>query len=153
MSAHESASGPGAGQVVDSPTEWVAEHIRDYVESGGERGHEWQGVPTLLLSVKGRKSGLWRRSALIYGRDGENYVVVASKGGADAHPLWYLNLRDNPEAEIQVGPDTFRVRAHDAEGEERARLWDVMSAIWPDYNNYQKKTERRIPIVVLEPIS
>lgn len=139
-------------QVVDSPTKWVADHIKEYVESDGENGHEWQGVPTLLLSVKGRKSGLWRRTALIYGRDGENYVVVASKGGAPAHPVWYLNLRDNPEAEIQVAADKRRVRARDAEGEERARLWEAMAAIWPDYNNYQTKTDRRIPVVVLEPI-
>ncbi len=147
------ASRSGSNQVVDSPTDWVADHIKEYVETGGEKGHEWrEGVPTLLLSVKGRKSGLWRRTALIYGRDGENYVVVASKGGSETHPLWYLNLRDNPGAEIQVGPETFRVRARDAEGDERARLWQTMSAIWPDYNNYQTKTDRRIPVVVLEPV-
>ncbi len=139
-------------QVVDSPTGWVADHIREYVESGGESGHEWRpGVPTLLLSVKGRKSGLWRRTALIYGRDGENYVVVASKGGDDQHPLWFLNLRDNPDAEIQVGSDKFAVRARVAEGEERARLWDALAEIWPDYNKYQTKTTRQIPVVVLEP--
>ena len=149
MSANDNSQ-----QVVDSPTEWVADHIKEYVESGGEKGHEWrEGVATLLLSVKGRKSGLWRRTALIYGRDGDNYVVVASKGGSPTHPLWYLNLRDNPESEIQVGPDKVRVRARDAEGEERARLWQTMSAIWPDYNNYQKKTDRQIPVVVLEPVS
>jgi len=140
-------------QVVDSPTAWVGDHIRDYVESGGEKGHEWrEGVRTLLLTVKGRKSGVWRRTALIYGRDGENYIVVASKGGAEKHPLWYLNLQDNPDAEIQVGADKVKVRAHTAEGEERARLWQTMASIWPDYNNYQKKTDRQIPIVVLEPV-
>lgn len=138
--------------VVDSPTGWVADHIKEYVETGGERGHEWQGVPTLLLSVKGRKSGLWRRTALIYGRDGANYIVVASKGGSPTHPIWYLNLLANPDAEIQVGAQTFRVRAHVAEGEERAKLWQTMSAIWPDYNNYQKKTDRQIPVIVLEPV-
>ena len=148
MSANEDGR-----HVVDSPTGWVADHIKEYVETGGERGHEWQGVPTLLLSVKGRKSGLWRRTALIYGRDGANYIVVASKGGSPTHPIWYLNLLANPDAEIQVGAQTFRVRAHVAEGEERAKLWQTMSAIWPDYNNYQKKTDRQIPVVVLEPIS
>lgn len=156
MSANDSdaAGQSGPDQVVDSPTSWVADHIKNYVESGGERGHEWrEGVPTLLLSVKGRKSGLWRRTALIYGRDGDNYLIVASKGGAETHPLWYLNLRANPEAEIQVGSDKLRVRARDAEGEERTKLWQIMSAIWPDYNNYQTKTDRRIPIVVLEPVS
>jgi deazaflavin-dependent oxidoreductase (nitroreductase family) len=143
----------GPRQVVDSPTGWVADHIRQYVESGGEAGHEWrEGVPTLLLSVKGRKSGVWRRTALIYGRDGENYVIVASKGGAETHPMWFLNVRDNPEAEIQVGAEKVKVRAHVAEGEERSRLWDEMAAIWPDYNNYQTKTSRQIPVVVLEPV-
>jgi deazaflavin-dependent oxidoreductase (nitroreductase family) len=140
-------------QVVDSPTSWVGDHIRDYVESSGEKGHEWRdGVRTLLLTVKGRKSGVWRRTALIYGRDGENYVVVASKGGAEKHPLWYQNLRDNPDAEVQVGPDKVTVRARTAEGEERDRLWQTMASIWPDYNNYQKKTDRQIPVVVLEPV-
>ena len=149
MSTNDNGS---QNQVVDSPTPWVADHIRDYVESGGEKGHEWRdGVPTLLLTAKGRKSGVWRRTALIYGRDGANYVIVASKGGAEKHPQWYLNLTDNPDAEIQVGSDTIKVRAHTAEGEERARLWDAMAAVWPDYNNYQTKTDRQIPIVVLEP--
>jgi deazaflavin-dependent oxidoreductase (nitroreductase family) len=139
-------------QVVDNPTSYVASHIRDYVESGGEKGHEWrEGVQTLLLTSKGRKSGLWRRTALIYGRDGENYVIVASKGGAQTHPLWYLNLNANPDAEIQVGAEKLSVRAHTAEGAERDRLWRTMAAIWPDYNNYQTKTDREIPIVVLEP--
>jgi deazaflavin-dependent oxidoreductase (nitroreductase family) len=147
------ASGqPGPDQVVDSPTGWVADHIKEYVESDGEQGHEWRGVPTLLLSVLGRKSGIWRRTALIYGRDGDNYVVVASKGGAEKHPTWYLNLRDNPEAEIQVGANKVKVRAHDAEGGERARLWDKMTGVWPDYNVYQTRTQRQIPIIVLEPV-
>jgi deazaflavin-dependent oxidoreductase (nitroreductase family) len=139
------------GQVVDSPTGWVAGHIKEYVESGGEKGHEWRGVPTLLLSVLGRKSGIWRRTALIYGRDGDDYVIVASKGGDAKHPLWFLNLRDNPEAEIQVGAEKLKVRAHAAEGGERARLWRVMAAIWPDYDNYQARTDRQIPVVVLSP--
>ena len=140
-------------QVVDNPTSYVADHIREYVESGGEKGHEWRaGVPTLLLTAKGRKSGVWRRTALIYGRDGENYVIVASKGGAATHPLWYLNLSANPDAEIQVGPEKFKVRAHTAEGRERDRLWQTMTTIWPDYNVYTTRTDRQIPIVVLEPV-
>jgi len=109
-------------------------------------------VSTLLLTVLGRKSGVWRRTALIYGRDGDDYVIVASKGGAKEHPLWFLNLRDHPEAEVQVGAEKVRVVAHEAEGEERARLWDAMAEIWPDYNAYQTKTDRRIPIVVLKPV-
>lgn len=149
MSTNDSGT---PSQVVDNPTSYVADHIREYVESDGEKGHEWrEGVRTLLLTAKGRKSGVWRRTALIYGRDGENYVIVASRGGAEKHPQWYLNLGDNPDAEIQVGPDKLKVHARTAEGEERARLWDEMAVIWPDYNNYQTKTDRQIPIVVLEP--
>lgn len=138
-------------EVVDSPSQWVADHIREYTESGGEQGHEWQGVPTLLLTVRGRKSGVWRRTALIYGRDGENYVIVASKGGDPKHPLWYLNLLDNPDVGVQVGADKLAARARVAEGEERTRLWDRMAQIWPDYNTYQTRTDRQIPIIVLEP--
>ena len=138
-------------EVVDSPSPWVADHIREYTESGGEQGHEWRGVPTLLLTVRGRKSGVWRRTALIYGRDGDNYVVVASKGGDPKHPLWYLNLLDNPDVGVQVGPDKLTARARVAEGDERARLWERMAQIWPDYNAYQSRTDRQIPIVVLEP--
>lgn len=143
---------PASPQVVDSPTPWVADHITKYVESGGQEGHLWRdGVPTLLLSVRGRKSGVWRRTALIYGRDGDDYVVVASKGGAPNHPLWYLNLLDNPDVRLQVGGDEFPARARVAQGEERARLWDALAVIWPDYNEYQTKTDRQIPVVVLEP--
>ena len=138
-------------EVVDSPAPWVADHIREYTESGGEQGHEWRGVPTLLLTVRGRKSGVWRRTALIYGRDGDNYVIVASKGGDPKHPLWYLNLLDSPDVGVQVGPDKLTARARVAEGDERARLWDRMAQIWPDYNAYQTRTDREIPIVVLEP--
>jgi deazaflavin-dependent oxidoreductase (nitroreductase family) len=151
-SANPGAGAPsGPDQVIDSPSAWVADHIQRYVDSDGEQGHEWRGVPTLLLSVLGRKSGVWRRTALIYGRDGENYVIVASKGGNPTHPLWFLNLRDHPEAHIQVGPDKLDVVAHEAEGEERARLWDEMAKIWPDYDGYQTRTDRRIPVVVLVP--
>lgn len=150
MSTSESGT---PGQVVDSPRPWVADHIRDYVESDGDKGHEWrEGVMTLLLSAKGRKSGVWRRTALIYGRDGENYVIVASKGGAENHPLWFLNLRDNPDAEIQAGADKLKVHARIAEGEERERLWETMAVIWPDYDVYKTKTAREIPVVVLEPV-
>ena len=138
-------------EVVDSPSPWVADHIREYTESGGEQGHEWRGVPTLLLTVRGRKSGVWRRTALIYGRDADNYVVVASKGGDPKHPLWYLNLLDNPDVGLQVGADTLTARARVAEGDERTRLWERMAQIWPDYNAYQTRTDRQIPIVVLEP--
>ncbi|WP_049573567.1 nitroreductase family deazaflavin-dependent oxidoreductase [Streptomyces sp. SBT349] len=137
-------------QVHDSPTTWVQEHIRTYVESGGEKGHFWNGVPTLLLTTRGRTSGLLRRTALIYGKDGDAHVVVASQGGKPTHPAWYLNLTAEPEVRLQVGTETFTATARTASAEERARLWPLMAGIWPDYDSYQEKTTREIPVVVLE---
>ncbi|GAB3171485.1 deazaflavin-dependent oxidoreductase (nitroreductase family) [Micromonospora palomenae] len=138
-------------QVLDSPEGWVADHIRRYVETGGEQGHEWRpGVFTLLLTTRGRRSGKLRRTALIYGRDGDDYLVVASQGGAPQHPAWYLNLLADPEAEVQVGAETFAVRARTAGPEEKPRMWRTMTDIWPAYDGYQTRTDREIPVVVLE---
>jgi deazaflavin-dependent oxidoreductase (nitroreductase family) len=135
---------------VDSPTEWVAGHIKKYVETDGEEGHVWNGVPTLLLTTIGRKSGQARRSALIYGKDGDRYVIVGSRGGAPTHPQWFLNLRDNPEVELQVGAERFRARAQITSGEERQRLFEMMAGVFPNYREYAEKTAREIPVVVLE---
>ena len=139
-------------KVYDSPTGFVKDHIREYVESDGKKGYLWRGVPTLLLTTRGRKSGKLRRTALIFGRDGKNYLLVASKGGAPNHPLWYLNLVDNPEVEIQVGADKLTARARTATKEEKPRLWKLMAEIFPNYNEYQAKAGREIPLVILEPI-
>ncbi|MBC7812445.1 MAG: nitroreductase family deazaflavin-dependent oxidoreductase [Burkholderiales bacterium] len=139
-------------ETFDSPTGWVNKHIRSYVESDGESGHMWQGKPTLLLTTIGRKSGLHRRTALIYGQDGDDYVVVASRGGNAEHPAWYLNLVDNPAVEVQVGADKFTASATTAVGEERARLWSKMVSLWKTYDSFQAKTKREIPIVVLKHI-
>lgn len=138
-------------QIYDSPAGWVAKHIREYVESEGRRGHRWNGVTTLLLTTRGRRTGKLRRTALIYGQDGDAYVVVASRGGAPHHPQWYLNLVDDPEVEIQVGTHRMKGQARIAEGEMRQRLWEQLAGIWPDYNDYQQKTDREIPVVVIEP--
>lgn len=143
----------GETQINDSPTHWVNEHIRGYVDSDGERGHLWRGVTTLLLTTLGRRSGQWRRTALIYGKDGDDHVVVASYGGAEHHPAWYLNLVAHPEVRVQVGADRFTARARTANAEEKARLWPVMTALWPDYDKYQRRTNRDIPVVILEKIS
>ncbi len=138
--------------VYDSPTGWVAEHIHHYLESDGEDGHEWRpGVPTLLLTTRGRKTGKLRRTALIYGEDGDHYIIVASRGGHKYHPAWYLNLVADPNVEVQIYGRTFAARAHTASPEEKARLWPIMTAIWPAYDDYQTKTDRVIPVVVLEP--
>jgi deazaflavin-dependent oxidoreductase (nitroreductase family) len=126
------------------------EHVRRYRETGGEVGHIWNGVPTLLLTTTGRTTGNPTTTPLIYGRDGENYVIVASKGGAPEHPGWYRNLSKTPEVELQVGPEVFAARARTAEPAERERLWRTMAEIWPSYDDYAQKTDRDIPVVVLE---
>lgn len=133
-------------------TGWVADHLRRYLETDGEEGHLWRGVPTLLLTTRGRRTGRLRRTPLIYGRDGDAYVVVASKGGTPEHPAWYLNLRDDPDVTIQVGPDVMAARASTVGEDRRAELWDQMAQIWPDYDRYQERTSRRIPLVRLEPL-
>ncbi|HJQ03261.1 MAG TPA: nitroreductase family deazaflavin-dependent oxidoreductase [Jatrophihabitans sp.] len=137
-------------EVHDSPEGWVADHIKSYVSSDGEQGHLWHGVPTLLLTTKGRKSGELRRTALIYGEHDGAYLLVASQGGADKHPAWYLNLDADPEVQVQVGADKFSARARTASAEEKPELWAKMTKIWPPYDEYQAKTQRQIPVVVLE---
>lgn len=137
--------------MVDSPVSWVKEHIRKYVETNGAEGHEWQpGVFTLLLTTTGRKSGQPRRTALIYQPYGDAYVVVASNGGSADHPAWFKNVQRDDTVEVQVEADRFRARARVATGGERARLWELMTEVWPDYDEYAQKTDREIPVVVLE---
>ncbi|MET8140020.1 nitroreductase family deazaflavin-dependent oxidoreductase [Sphaerisporangium sp. NPDC005288] len=142
---------PTPDEVVDSPTGWVAEHIKRYVESDGLDGHKYHGYDSLLLTTRGRKSGKLRRTALIYGRDGDNFVLVGSNGGADHHPAWYLNLLEDPEVYVQVGTDKFTAKARNATDEERPRLWDLMVSVFPTYAGYKEKTSRTIPVVVLQP--
>lgn len=143
-----------AREIIDSPSEWVAEHIREYVSSNGENGHIWRGVPTLLLTTTGRKSGDLRRCALIYGVDGDDHIIVASRGGDANHPLWYLNLLADANVTLQVGADVFGAVATSLDGgPEYDRLWKVMTAIWPAYDEYQAKTDRKIPLVRLKRVS
>lgn len=129
------------------------EHIDRYVATDGEEGHDWEGTQTLILTTTGRRSGDPRPQALIYGRHGDDYLVVASKGGAPRHPAWYLNLDANPDVEIQVWGDKMRAHARTATLEERAELWPIMTKEWPSYDEYQTKTDREIPLVVLEPVT
>lgn len=138
-------------RVSDSPTGWVARHVKGYVESDGRRGHRWSGVNTLLLTTRGRKTGKLRRTALIYGRDGDRYLVVGSRGGAKRHPSWYLNLVENPDVFVQVGAERFPARARTATSRQKPRLWRTMASIWPEYDRYQARTDRDIPVVILEP--
>lgn len=129
------------------------EHVERYQATDGEEGHDWlKGTTTLLLTTTGRKSGTQYTTPLIYALDGRNPVIVASQGGSPDNPDWYLNLVANPEVEAQIKGDTFRAHARTAQGDERERLWKLMTAVWPDYDAYQQKTDRQIPVVVLEPI-
>lgn len=126
-------------------------HVRRYRETDGEVGHIWRrGSKILLLTTKGRNSGEPRTTPLIYEAAGDDYVVVASKGGEDEHPGWYRNLAKDGRVELQVKDQVFPARARTASGEERARLWKLAAQQWPDYDEYQKKTDREIPVVVLE---
>ena len=136
---------------IDPPAGWQRRHIDRYVATGGAEGHIWRGVRTLLLTTAGRRSGKARRTPLIYGRDGDRYLVVASNGGSHEPPEWYRNLSAQPRVRLQVGAERFDALAHTASPEEQARLWPTMTAIWPDYDAYQRRTERRIPVVVLTP--
>ncbi len=127
------------------------DHVRAYRESGGEVGYLWNGVPTLLLTATGRRTGRKLTSPLIFGRDDDDYLIVASMGGAPRHPSWYLNLQANPQAEIQVKDQTLAVVARTASALEKPRLWKLVTDVWPNYDVYQSRTERDIPVVVLSP--
>ena len=126
-------------------------HDKVYIASDGRIGHTIPGGPSnLILHTVGAKTGQKRDNTLSYARDGDDYLVVASKGGAPTHPAWYLNLSANPDVEIQVEADRMTARAHTATPEERAELWPIMTKQWPAYDDYQSKTDREIPVVVLE---
>ena len=127
-----------------------AEHVRVYRETGGEQGYHWRGATILLLSTTGRRSGEQRTTPLIHRTDGDGWVIVASKGGAPDNPYWYKNLEADPDVTIEVEAEQIPVRAHAAEGSERDRLWRLMTEVWPAYDDYQKRTSREIPVVVLE---
>lgn len=146
-------------EIPDDLPEWIREHIELYLKDP-ERAHLWDAslgggsgkLPTLLLITTGRKSGKKRPLPLIYEHVGDSYVIIASKGGAPAHPSWYLNLVAHPECEIRVGAASMEVTARTAEGEERERLWRELARLYPPYDDYQKAAgDRQIPVVVLEP--
>ncbi len=132
-------------------SDWIQDHLDRYIASDGEDGHMWNGLPTLLLTTKGRQSGESRQLPLIYGEHEGAYIVVASKGGHSHHPSWYLNLDANPEVELQVKAERFKANARTAQGDERAKLWELMSSIFPTYVEYQGRAgTREIPVVVCE---
>lgn len=137
---------------------WVQNHIDEY-RKNPEKGHMWDStvvggpgeVPCLLLTTVGRKSGKERVTPLIYDFQDGGYVIIASKGGAPDHPSWYLNIQENPNVKIQVSTHEMKAKAEEVEGDKRERLWEAMVKVWPDYDNYQKKTDRQIPVILLLP--
>jgi deazaflavin-dependent oxidoreductase (nitroreductase family) len=141
---------PRRDDISDSPVGWVARHVRDYVRTDGRVGHRFHGRQALLLTTRGRNTGTPRRTALYYGRDGDRYLVVASGGGEPTHPAWYLNLLAHPEVIVQVGSDIFVAHARPATPTEKPPLWQTMVSIFPKYAQYQAKTAREIPVVIIE---
>lgn len=129
--------------------DWAQEHMRNYLATDGTDGHIWRGVPTLLLTTVGSKSGAQRMLPLIYGEDGGDYIIVASKGGFPEHPAWYNNLVAQPKVQVQVAADKFTATAGTVDGADRQKIWDLMSGIWAPYLDYQEKTDRLIPLVRL----
>ena len=128
-----------------------ADHVRAYRDTDGELGHDWrEGSSILLLTTTGHASGEPRTTPLIYGRSGDDYLIVASNGGSPDPPAWYVNLRERPEAEIQVLADRFTASARDATPDEKPAMWREMVDHWPPYDDYQTRTDREIPVVVLE---
>ena len=128
-----------------------AEHVRQYEATGGKVGHDWNGAPVLVLHTTGRRSGQIRKFPLIYGRDDNDCVIVASKGGAPEHPGWYRNLVAHPDVKIQVRDKVLPVRARTGTAEDKKRVWPTMTALWPEYDKYQAGTKRDIPVVLLNP--
>jgi deazaflavin-dependent oxidoreductase (nitroreductase family) len=128
------------------------QHVQRYIETDGEEGHDWRGgTKILVLFTKGRKSGEERANALIYEPDGDDFLIVASRGGTPTHPAWFLNLEaETDDVEVQVKGDRFKANARVADDEEKPRMWQKMVGAWPDYDAYQAKTDRQIPLVVLE---
>jgi deazaflavin-dependent oxidoreductase (nitroreductase family) len=130
--------------------DWIEDHLRRYLATDGADGHIEQGATTLLLTTIGRRSGQARRTPLIYGRHGDAILVVASKGGSPAAPRWHTNLLDEPRARVQIMGEVFDVVARVADADEKPQMWKVMTDVWPAYDDYQRKTDREIPVVVLD---
>ncbi len=134
-----------------SPWDPIAEHVEQYLATGGQEGGVWMDAPCIILETIGRKSGKVRRTPLIRVQDGDDYLVIASMGGAPQHPVWYLNLVANPDVVLYDMAEVHELRARVADDAEKARRWPAATAVWPDYDQYQASTERNIPLVVLEP--
>jgi F420H(2)-dependent quinone reductase len=138
-------------EYVPSAWDWVAKQVDVYESSGGTKGVMLRGVPCVVITMRGRRSGKVRKAAVMRVEHDGTYAAVASKGGDEHNPGWYLNLMADPGVTVQDGPDLHEVRAREAEGAERAEWWARAVEVWPDYDGYQRKTDRQIPVVLLEP--
>jgi deazaflavin-dependent oxidoreductase (nitroreductase family) len=135
-----------------SPWDFVSDQVAQYEATGGQEGGLNEGVPVVILTTVGAKTGKLRKSPLMRVTDGERYVIVGSMGGADQHPQWYFNVLANPEVTLQDGEVVKQYKARVAEGEERAEWWDRAVAVWPDFNEYITRTDRVLPVIVLDPV-
>ena len=136
--------------IFDSPSPWVADHIRTYVDSGGTKGNRLFDNDILLITTRGRKTGMLRRTPLMYGRDRDDYVVVGSYRGLPQHPCWYLNLATHPEVTLQIGAEIFAAKARTVTTDEKPPLWQMMISRFPAFESYQRQTTRQFPVVRLE---
>lgn len=142
---------PLQGEYEPSPQQWVREQVEEYEGSGGTKGNTLRGVPVVVITSMGASSGKLRKNPVMRIEHGGVYAAVASKGGAPEHPAWYRNLVDHPLIELQDGPSRGDYRARELTGDERSVWWDRAVQVWPDYAQYQTKTDRQIPVFVLEP--
>jgi F420H(2)-dependent quinone reductase len=143
---------PITGEYEPSTSDWARENAEQYMTSGGTEGTELKGRPVILLTTIGAKSGKVRKTPLMRVEHGGEYAVVASLGGAPKHPVWYFNIKANPQVELQDGTETKDYEAREVFGDEKAVWWERAVATWPDYADYQKKTDRQIPVFVLTPV-
>ena len=144
---------PLTGEYEPSPWDWVSAQVEQYEATGGKEGGTLEGAPCVILTTKGRKTGKLRKTPLMRIEHEGVYAVVASLGGAPQHPVWYLNLLANPDVSLQDGDKVFDFRARTATPEEKRHWWPRLTAVWPPYSEYQSKTERDIPVILLETAS
>ncbi|MCM3882599.1 nitroreductase family deazaflavin-dependent oxidoreductase [Frankia sp. R82] len=144
---------PLTGEYEPSPASYVRDQVAEYESSGGTRGNDLKGVPVIILTTRGAKSGKIRKTPLMRVEQGGAYAVVASQGGAPKHPVWYHNIVADPHVELQDGADRRDYVAREVTGDEKDRWWDRAVAVWPDYADYQRRTDRVIPVFVLEPVA
>ena len=143
---------PIEGEYVPSAWDWVAKQVDQYESSGGTKGLTIQGVPCVVMTMRGRRTGVVRKAAVMRVEHDGTYAAVASKGGSPENPGWYHNLLADPgNVTLRDGTEVHEVHARELEGDERAEWWDRAAAVWPAYDDYAKRTDRAIPVVLLEP--